>query len=114
MCSTWAAPALSWITPNPHALRAIQYAIAQMRPRRTIGVVAAPGDRRDADIQELAVVAAHTFDWVIVREDDDLRGREPGEVAHLIADTIARAKPSLPLTIIPDEAESVDQALEMA
>src|SRR5438876_981346 len=85
-----------------------------MHPRRTNGVVAAPGDRRDADIQELAVVAAHTFDWVIVREDDDLRGRESGEVAHLIAETITRTKPSLPLTIIPDEAESVDQALEMA
>src|SRR5207248_1309813 len=41
-------------------------------------------------------------------------GRGPGEVAHLIADTIARARPSLPLTIIPDEAEAVDQALEMA
>lgn len=68
---------------NPHALRAIQAAILHMQPRRTIGVVAAPGDRRDADIQELAVVAAHTFDWVIVREDDDLRGREPGEVSTL-------------------------------
>src|SRR5438876_3564245 len=85
-----------------------------MHPRRTNGVVAAPGDRRDADIQELAVVAAHTFDWVIVREDDDLRGRESGEVAHLIAETITRTKPSLPLTIIPDEAEAVDQALDMA
>jgi cyanophycin synthetase len=99
---------------NPHALRAIQTAISQMRPRRAIGVVAAPGDRRDADIQELATVAANTFDWIIVREDDDLRGRESGEVAHLIADTIARARPSLPLTIIPDEAEAVEQALEMA
>jgi Mur ligase family, glutamate ligase domain len=99
---------------NPHALRAIQTAISQMRPRRAIGVVAAPGDRRDADIQELATVAAGTFDWIIVREDDDLRGREPGEIAHLIADTIARARPSLPLTIIPDEAEAVEQALEMA
>src|SRR5438874_13767831 len=108
MCSTWAAPALSWITPNPHALRAIQYAISQLRPRRAIGVVAAPGDRRDADIQELATVAANTFDWVIVREDDDPRGREPGEVAHLIAGTIAHARPSLPLTIIPDQAEAVD------
>lgn len=99
---------------NPHALRAIQASIAQMRPSRTIGVVAAPGDRRDADIQELAVVASHTFDWIIVREDEDLRGREPGEVAHLIAETIERARPSLPLTVIPDEHEAVDQALDMA
>ena len=99
---------------NPHALRAIQAAVAQMRPRRAIGIVAAPGDRRDADIQELAAVAANTFDWIIVREDDDVRGRERGEVAHLIADTIARTRPSLPLTIVLDEAEAVRQALEMA
>ncbi|MFL5733488.1 MAG: cyanophycin synthetase [Chloroflexia bacterium] len=99
---------------NPHAVRAIQTAVAHMAPRRTIGVVAAPGDRRDVDIQELAAVAAHTFDWIIVREDEDPRGREPGEVAHLIADTIARTRPSLPMTIIPDEGEAVAQALEMA
>jgi cyanophycin synthetase len=99
---------------NPHALKAMQAAISQMRPRRSIGVVAAPGDRRDADIQELAVIAANTFDWIIVREDDDLRGREWGEVAHLIADTVSRTRPSLPLTIIEDESESIDQALQMA
>jgi cyanophycin synthetase len=99
---------------NPHALKAMQAAISQMRPRRSIGVVAAPGDRRDADIQELAVIAANTFDWIIVREDDDLRGRERGEVAHLIADTVSRTRPSLPLTIIEDESESIDQALQMA
>ena len=33
-----------------------------MAPRRAIGVIAAPGDRRDADIQELAAIAADTFD----------------------------------------------------
>ena len=99
---------------NPHALKAIQSALQQMKPRRKIGVVAAPGDRRDADIQELAVVAANTFDWIIVREDDDLRGRERGEVADLIAETIRRTKPSLPMSIILDETESVSQALQMA
>lgn len=99
---------------NPHALKAVQAAVMQMRPRRTIGVVAAPGDRRDADIQELAVVAANTFDTIIVREDDDLRGREPGEVAHLIVDAIKRSRSSLPVNIIEDEAEAVDHALGMA
>ena len=99
---------------NPHAVRAMHAAIEQMHPRRTIGVVAAPGDRRDADIQELALVAANTFDWVIVREDDALRGRERGEVAHLIADTVSRTRPSLPLSIILDEGEAAQQALDMA
>jgi cyanophycin synthetase len=99
---------------NPHAVKAIQAALTQMKPRRKLGVVAAPGDRRDADIQELAVVAANTFDWIIVREDPDLRGREPGEVAGLIAETIRRTKPALPLSIITDEQEAVEEALRMA
>jgi cyanophycin synthetase len=99
---------------NPHALKAIQSALQQMKSRRKIGVVSAPGDRRDADIQELAVVAANTFDLIIVREDDDLRGREQGEVASLIAETIKRTKPSLPISVILDEMESVSEALQMA
>jgi cyanophycin synthetase len=97
---------------NPHALRAIQEAVRQMRPSRTIGVVAAPGDRRDADIQELATVAAHTFDAIIVREDYDLRGREPGEVASLIAAAVSRANPALPLTVIRDEYQAVAEVLK--
>jgi cyanophycin synthetase len=99
---------------NPHALRAIQAALRAIAPRSAIGVIAAPGDRRDADIQELAVIAADTFDMIIVREDDDQRGRAPGEVAGLIADTIERHRPSLPVRIIMDETEAVDAALETA
>lgn len=99
---------------NPHALRAVQGAVRQMKPRMAIGVVASPGDRRDADIQELAVVAANTFDQIIVREDDDLRGRERGEVAALLTDTIKRTRPHLPVVTILDEHEASIQALEMA
>jgi cyanophycin synthetase len=99
---------------NPHAVKAVQQAITLMKPRRKIGVVAAPGDRRDADIQELAVIAANTFDWVVVREDDDLRGRERGEVAELISATISRTRPSLPLRVTLDEGTAVREALDMA
>jgi cyanophycin synthetase len=99
---------------NPHALRAMQEAVRQMQPRRAIGVVSAPGDRRDEDIEEVASIAAQTFDWVIVREDDDLRGRQRGEIARLIKGTIVRANPSLPVCVVPDSREAVDQALEMA
>jgi UDP-N-acetylmuramyl tripeptide synthase len=92
----------------------MQGAVRAMQPRSAIGVVTAPGDRRDSDIQELAVIAADTFDTIIVREDEDLRGRAPGEVAQLITDTIIHHRPSLPVQIIPDEAEAIDAALEMA
>ena len=99
---------------NPHALRAIQAAVRAMQPRSAIGVVSAPGDRRDVDIQELAIIAADTFDHIIVREDPDLRGRAPGEVAGLIAGTIESYRPSLPVQVILDEFEATDAALEMA
>ncbi|HUS17374.1 MAG TPA: Mur ligase family protein, partial [Chloroflexia bacterium] len=97
---------------NPKALLAIRDAVRAMAPRRAIGVVAAPGDRRDSDIGELARIAADTFDEIIIREDDDLRGREPGEVAHLIGDTIAAYRPALPVTVVTDEAEAVRAAVE--
>jgi cyanophycin synthetase len=99
---------------NPHAVKAVQQAIVLMKPKRKIGVVAAPGDRRDADIQELAVIAANTFDWVVVREDDDLRGRERGEVAGLITETVKRTRPSLPMSTTLDEIAAVSEALDMA
>jgi cyanophycin synthetase len=98
---------------NPHALGAMSEAIKLMKPRRCIGVVAAPGDRRDADIQDLAVIAANTFDEIIVREDDDPRGREPGEVATLISETIKRTNPNVPVHHIYNETEAADRAIRM-
>ena len=99
---------------NPHAVRAVQQALALLKPRRKLAVVAAPGDRRDADIQELAVIAANTFDFLVVREDDSLRGRERGEVAELIATTVQRTRPSLPLRTTLDEMTAVREVLEQA
>jgi cyanophycin synthetase len=51
---------------------------------RRIGVIAAPGDRRDEDIVALARAAAPAFDLILLREDDDLRGRQPGESASIL------------------------------
>ena len=56
-----------------------------------IGVIATAGDRRDADMRELGQVAAQHFDVVIVREDTNLRGRQPGEVAELVAAGVREA-----------------------
>jgi hypothetical protein len=43
-------------------------------------VLNAPGDRREEDFDAIAKAAAPHFDRVILRDDEDLRGREPGEV----------------------------------
>ncbi|HQR81101.1 MAG TPA: cyanophycin synthetase, partial [Actinomycetota bacterium] len=52
--------------------------------RRCIGVLGTAGDRRDEDIVELGRVAAEYFDAVVLREDKNRRGRQPGEVVALI------------------------------
>ena len=60
------------------------------RPQR-IGVVATAGDRRDQDMVDLGYQAGKHFDRIIVREDERLRGRKPGETAALIVEGSRRA-----------------------
>jgi cyanophycin synthetase len=86
--------------------------------RRRTGVIASPGDRRDKDIRELGEVAARHFDALIVREDRNLRGREPGEVAELVA-AGARAGAAdggrcRSLELVLDELEASRLALDRA
>ncbi len=55
------------------------------RSGRAIGVIGIPGDRRDQDQQEYGALAASAFDEIIIREDNNLRGREPGASAGNVA-----------------------------
>jgi cyanophycin synthetase len=86
--------------------------------RRRIGVIASPGDRRDKDIRELGEVAAGHFDTLLVREDRNLRGRQPGETAELLADgvraAVARGARCRSLEVVPDEMEAAKLALDRA
>ena len=51
-----------------------------------------PGDRRDEDQREYGAIAAGAFDEVIVREDKNLRGRQPGETASNVIEGVRSAK----------------------
>ena len=68
---------------NAAAVAGLMEMVANIPARRRVGVVTAPGDRRDEDIREVGRLAAG-LDRVIVKEDDDLRGRAEGEVAALV------------------------------
>ena len=60
-------------------------------PVTRIGMIGAPGDRRDADIMELGTIAAQHFDVLVVREDENLRRREKGVSAELLAEGVEAA-----------------------
>ncbi|GAB4209324.1 MAG: cyanophycin synthetase [Coleofasciculaceae cyanobacterium] len=83
-------------------------------PGERIGVVGGPGDRRDEDFIALGRLAATIFDWIIIKEDDDLRGRTSGEAAELITKGILQEKPDSQYEIILKETDAVNSGLDRA
>lgn len=100
---------------NPAAVEAMVRLVERLEPRgRRLLVLAAPGDRRDEDIREIARVCAGKFDHYIVRRDDHLRGRKPDEVPRMLADSLrAHGVPDGKIAVIPDEVAALDAALRL-
>ena len=96
---------------NADGFRAIARMASSWGDRPRTAVVTMPGDRTDDAIAESARVVAESFDRVFVCEDRDLRGREEGEVASLVARTIRDAAPDVPCTVIRDQPEALALAL---
>jgi cyanophycin synthetase len=102
---------------NPAAIDGLMELVSHFPARRRIGVLAMPGDRRDEDIRAAARSAAADghLDFAIVKEDQDLRGRDPGEVAGLISDSLRAAGMSDErIVVIPSEADAVARAMDIA
>jgi cyanophycin synthetase len=98
---------------NPAAVKGLMEMVAAIPARRRVGVVAAPGDRRDEDIRGVGALCAG-LDRVVVKEDDDRRGRRPGEVADLLADgLLAAGFPSERIEAVHTESEAVAHALSL-
>ena len=87
--------------------------VARLEARRRIGVLACPGDRRDEDIREIGRRCAG-LDHVVLKEDEDRRGRPPGEAARLLADGLVEAgfSPEGIETIYP-ETDAVAHAMDL-
>jgi cyanophycin synthetase len=100
---------------NAHAVGMISELAQRLEvPGRRIVVLAAPGDRRDEDLVAIARAAAGRFDHYICRRDDGLRGRAPDEVPRIQAAALEQAGvPTAAITVIPDEQQAIDAALNM-
>jgi cyanophycin synthetase len=100
---------------NPAAISAMADLAKKLEvPGRRLCVLAAPGDRRDEDIWEIGRIAAGGFDRLIVRRDDDLRGRKPTEVPDLLRRSAIEAGMAEDfIDVIPDEERALDHALKM-
>jgi cyanophycin synthetase len=101
---------------NAHGMAAMAQTIRGLTVNgRRIGVLAAPGDRRDEDILAMGRIAAAAFDRLVFREAPDGRGRAMGEVNTLLTDgaLAAGAAPDHVRRII-EESEAAQACLQMA
>ena len=99
---------------NPAAVQAMTDLVQRLEcSGRRVCVLSAPGDRRDEDIRAIARIAGQAFDHIILRRDDDLRGRGADEVPRMMeAELLASGFPRERLQVIPDEQAAIDAALE--
>jgi UDP-N-acetylmuramyl tripeptide synthase len=98
---------------NPDGLRGVMRVAQQLcAPDGRIGMLLGhAGNRLDADIEELALVATEFGpDLIVVKEDEGhLRGRQPGEVPAIIQNALL--KTGMPLAAVPICPSEVDAAL---
>jgi cyanophycin synthetase len=98
---------------NAAAVQGLMELVQGLPARRRIGVLAAPGDRRDEDIREVGRLCG-SLDMAIVKEDDDLRGREQGEIAALVVDgLVAGGMARDKIEIVHNEVAAVTRALDV-
>lgn len=99
---------------NTPALKALLPFIKELGARRTIGVITAPGDRPSDDIYRFGLLAGRGFTRLVVREDEDKRGRPPGETAGLLWRGARDAGlPPEAVSMVLGEKDAVRAALEM-
>jgi cyanophycin synthetase len=96
---------------NPHAVKAVGKFIRAFNARTKVGIITGVGDRRYEDIIALGEESAKVFDEIIIRHDDDMRGRTVEEVENLITKGIVNINPDIPITYSMMECEAVDYAI---
>ena len=69
---------------NSEAFNEVFNIAKSLNPTRITGLITAPGDRTDDHIMELGEIAAKFCDKVIIKEQEDKRGKEDGETAKLL------------------------------
>jgi cyanophycin synthetase len=92
---------------NPEAFEAVCRMAAKWEDRRVTGIIGVPGDRDDCVVEQAGRVAARGFHRIIIKEDKDLRGREPGEVARLLCEVVNDECPGTECHVVLDEVEAL-------
>lgn len=101
---------------NEAAIASMVNLVGQLETKgKKIVCATCPGDRRDEDIRAIARVIAGQFDTYLCHTDDDLRGREEGEIQEiLIQELLKHGVSQDQIKVMASEEASVDEGLARA
>jgi cyanophycin synthetase len=100
---------------NLSGLEAVADFVRRTGAPQSVGVIAIAGDRRNEDIKAFGELAGRTFDRIVIREHDDPRGRERGELAQRLHEAVlAAGLPPERVAVVLDEIEAVNTAIDSA
>lgn len=88
--------------------------LSQTNASEKIGIIGAPGDRKDEDIFRIGQIAGKLFDQVIIRHDKDLRGRTPEELSELLIKGVKNINQHATIEIISDAEMAMQYAMSIA
>ncbi|HWL40830.1 MAG TPA: cyanophycin synthetase [Gemmatimonadaceae bacterium] len=96
---------------NAAAISGLMEFVQNLDANKRIGVITAPGDRRDEDLRTVGRLAS-CLDYVIVKEDTFRRGREPGNISNIIIEGLREGGfNEKQYEIIYNENEAIDKAV---
>jgi cyanophycin synthetase len=99
---------------NAAALQATGQMVASVWEGEPVAAITLPGDRRDDLITESAEAIASWFGTVVIYEDEDRRGRAPGEMRELIATAMRKIRPEVHVSFADGPADALRSAVELA
>lgn len=99
---------------NPAGLLGLTNFVKKLPNKHRTCVINGTGDRRDDDIRELGKIAADTFERIIIRRGNYLRGREPEEMVKLLQEGIAQSENSPQVRLIPESRDAIHHAIKSA
>jgi len=100
---------------NPSGYRSVIQFIEGLNAERLVGVIGMPGDRRDEAIFQVGQIAGQHFSKLYIKEDRDLRGRAPGEVAAILYNgALMGGIDEAEIEIILPEVKALQTAIDQA
>ncbi len=99
---------------NFHGIKALGQLVGNYDAAFKTGIISIAGDRRDIDIVNVGRASAEIFDKIIIRIDEDKRGRKEEEIITLLQQGLRDVKPGIPVEIIPDELDAIRHAVVSA